>query len=107
MEAAVNQTKVPLIVNGINKVNHCVESRHAGLSKGKVDLQRRKLQLKMSLRKHLERLSFPLQVTNFTTTSRVSNGDFSHYADILCLNVYVYHILAFFFNLNIHTFIKI
>lgn len=39
VEAAVAWTKVPLVVNGIGEVDHGVERRHAGFSKGQVHLQ--------------------------------------------------------------------
>lgn len=41
MEAAIDQTEVPLVVHGVDKVDHRVERRHAGLSKGQVHLQGR------------------------------------------------------------------
>ena len=41
VEAAVNQTKVPVVVDGIGKVDHRVERWHGGLGKGQVHLQRK------------------------------------------------------------------
>lgn len=41
VEAAVNQTEVPLVVNRVGKVDHRVECRHAGFCKGQVHLQER------------------------------------------------------------------
>lgn len=74
MEAAVNQTKVPLVVHGVDKVDHRVEGRHAGLSKGQVHLRgegggvtrvtHNSLHAATVVKKRLHRLSFTSLVTS-------------------------------------------